>query len=137
MLYKAKQQLVHLIFLPLIIIQTTIAVSNVIIYFLYALFVFVLIGALVKYEFNIEDTSVKFKILLFRIPIYVQTVRHNEVIQIKFKRFGWYKGAKIKVKGKPNIRLSRFQPTKIYSDLNNFASKYNINTIKTKDFDNL
>lgn len=58
-------------------------------------------------------------------------------MDIKFKRLGWVKGAKVKVKGKFSLRLSRFQSNEIFSDLNNFAHEYNIPTVKTKDFGNL
>ncbi|PYZ94894.1 hypothetical protein CR194_05055 [Salipaludibacillus keqinensis] len=137
MIYRAKPQYLILIHVPLVIFLISTTSSNVLLYFLYTFLLFITVSVFLNYEFRIENEKFFFKVLFFTIPIYNQTVSHKEIKYIKFKCFGWVKGAKVKVKGKLSLRLSRFQSNELFSDLNNFAKEYNILTVKTIDFKDL
>jgi len=137
MLYRAKPQYLILIYALLVAFLTTTTSSNALLYLFCTLILFITLSAFLNYEFRIENEKLFFIVLFFTIPIYKQTVSHKEIMNIKFKRLGWVKGAKVKVKGKFSLRLSRFQSNEMFSDLNNFAQEYNIPTEKTKDFGRL
>jgi hypothetical protein len=61
------------------------------------------------------------------MPIYKKEVSPNQVIRIKFKRFGWMtKGAIIQVKKGINIRVVHFSPDYLFADLIDFAKANSI-----------
>ena len=89
----------------------------------------------IQFQFEITEDCLTYQILFFRWPIYKTRISPNEIIQIRFKRVGWFtKGAIIRVHKGFNIRIVNFNPDNVFKDLLDFASRKGIPYFKAKDY---
>jgi hypothetical protein len=91
-------------------------------YFQILLFVFILVAIFITFTLKVDKGSMTYQILLFTMPIYKKIVYPDQIIQVRFKRFGWgTKGAIIQVEKGLNIRIIRFAPEIVLEELESFA----------------
>jgi hypothetical protein len=90
---------------------------------------------IIQFEFKIDGGYLVYQIFFITMPIYKKEVSPNQIIRIKFKRFGWMtKGAIIQVKKGINIRVVHLSPDYLFADLIDFANANSISITKTKDY---
>lgn len=88
-----------------------------------------------KSKILLQKNSISYSLIIFGFSIYKKTVLPNHIRLVTFKRCGWIqKCVVIKTNRGMNIRISRFYPESIYSDIKVFCAENNIETKITKDF---
>ncbi len=97
--------------------------------------IFILVAILIKFEFVLKKDSLTYRLLLFKLPIYQQVIKSDNIKQMKFKRINWStKGTSIKVKNNLNVRIYGFTPERVYNDLIEFAKVHSIPFSKSEDY---
>ncbi|MFF3023952.1 hypothetical protein ACFVRR_15060 [Gottfriedia sp. NPDC057948] len=136
MIYKGKSQRAVLTFFLLLIFSTAFSPHSIgFLSFAYipTLFIFILI--LINFEFQIEEGGLTYLVSFLSMPIYKKVVYTNQIVQMKFSRFGWVrKGVIVKLNKGMNIRITNFTPETIYKDLEVFAVTNDISIVKTNDY---
>ncbi|MFJ7950667.1 diguanylate cyclase [Lysinibacillus sp. NPDC096418] len=88
-----------------------------------------------KYEFDINEQTLLYRIQLFTFTIYEKQVNAQDVRMIHFKRISWYtRIAIVKLNKGWNLRISLFRPDTVLEELERYAERNNISISKTKDY---
>ncbi|WP_188653704.1 hypothetical protein [Pontibacillus salipaludis] len=139
--YRAKTQTFPLLLLLFLMVSSvlsssfrnSLSVEFLVFGILFCIFTFFTL--FIHYECTIDSNYVSYRVLFFSWPLYKRTLSPNEIKQIKFKRVGWNtKGAIIKTKKGPQVRITHFTPEDVYTDLTNFAAAHNLSVYKTNDY---
>lgn len=88
----------------------------------------------VKYEFEINEQTLLYRIQLFNYTIYVKRANAKDVQMIHFKRVSWNtRIAIVKLFKGWNMRIALFSSVDIFIELERYAERNNIEIKKTKD----
>ncbi|MFJ7735082.1 diguanylate cyclase [Lysinibacillus sp. NPDC097287] len=89
----------------------------------------------VKYEFQINEQTLLYRIQLFTFAIYVKQANAKDVQMIHFKRVSWNtRIAIVKLYKGWNMRIALFSPDAVFEELERYAERNNIAINKTKDY---
>lgn len=89
----------------------------------------------VKYEFEINEQTLLYRIQLFNYTIYVKRANAKDVQMIHFKRVSWNtRIAIVKLFKGWNMRIALFSSVDIFIELERYAERNNIEIKKTKDY---
>ncbi|WP_078380787.1 hypothetical protein [Sutcliffiella halmapala] len=95
----------------------------------------ILLAYLIQFKLKIEDGFITYQILLLTISIYQKKVSPNQIIEMKFKRVGWFKkGAIIQIKKGFNMRVVNFSPDDVLEELIKFANANDILITKNEGY---
>ena len=135
--YKAttqKRLFMYLLLLDLYLF--VISFGNVILMTLAGLLaLFCMLLSFVKYEFEIEEKTLRYRIKCLHFLLYEKLVNAQEVQAIQFKRAGWTtRLAIVKLHKGWNIRVMLFTPLEIFHQLKMFAKRNNIEISRTEDY---
>jgi len=131
MTYHAKTQRVVLFGLFLLfILLLTLNDDTWMLYVLVPGAIVILLTIFVNFKLKILDSFLTFQICVFSLPLYNRTVSSEQISNMKFKRVGWARKCVV-VKNK---KAFNFSPDSLYKDLIDFANKYDVPIIKTKDY---
>lgn len=139
LVYMGRYQKRSLILLLAIMAPTYFFVSNGILLAIQGVFsVIILLAIFVRYALRIEKDELIFQTRFLSILIYQKSIKKNDMVKMKFERFGWSKkGVIIKMKKGVNIRIVDFTPEMVFQELHHFASENQITFVETKDFKRL
>lgn len=88
-----------------------------------------------KYEFEINEHTLIYRIQLFTFTIYEKQMIAQDVRMIHYKRISWHtKMAIVKLNKGWNLRISLFSPDTVLEELERYAGRNNISIHKTKDY---
>lgn len=88
----------------------------------------------VKYEFEINEQTLLYRIQLFNYTIYVKRANAKDVQMIHFKRVSWNtRIAIVKLFKGWNMRIALFNSVDVFIELERYAERNNIEIKKTKD----
>ena len=96
---------------------------------------FILSSFFISYQFEIKDDYLIYQILFLNKAFYKRVIKPEQITKITFARYGWAtKGAIIKIQNQLSVRIYRLEPKNVFFDLNEFATRNSIPTVKTKDY---
>ena len=96
---------------------------------------FCVVALFVRYEFEIEDHILRYRMKIFSFLLYQKQVNSQDVEAIHFKRTHWTtRLAVVKYQGGFNLRIMRFAPLDVFEHLVFFAESNHIEITKTKDY---
>ena len=89
----------------------------------------------VKYEFEINEQTLLYRIQLFNYTIYVKRANAKDVQMIHFKRVSWNtRIAIVKLFKGWNMRIALFNSVDVFIELERYTERNNIVIKKTKDY---
>lgn len=89
----------------------------------------------VKYEIEINEHTLQYRIKLLNFLMYEKQVNAQDVQKIHFKRTGWTTPlAIVKLHKGWNIRIMLFSPLEVFHQMNMYAERNNIEMSRTKDY---
>ncbi|KOS69341.1 hypothetical protein AEA09_12735 [Lysinibacillus contaminans] len=92
----------------------------------------------VKYEFEIDEQTLRYRIKFLNFLMYEKQVNAQDVQAIHFKCAGWTTQlAIVKLHKGWNIRIMLFSPLEVFYQLKMYAKRNNIEMSRTKDYKTL
>ncbi|OMF34684.1 diguanylate cyclase [Paenibacillus sp. FSL H8-0548] len=137
MLFKATTQKA-IIFPPLllgILLFVQGSQSKVVVFLALLTIIYSFLTLFIRYEFVIDKDTLTYKTYMFGFKVYQKMVKPKDINKIVFKRANWKtKLAIVRVEKAWNMRISLFNPTNVFNELETFANEFDIDIHKTSDY---
>ncbi|MCM3792720.1 MULTISPECIES: diguanylate cyclase [Priestia] len=137
MLFKATAQ--KTVVFSLLLLNTLLliqAVQHKELAFLHLLAILCLFLSLfLRYEFQIDRDTLTYRTYIAWFKVYTKTVKPMDIKRIVFKRLSWKtKLAVVEVENGWNMRITLFNPSNVFKELETFAHEYDVDIHKKADY---